>query len=69
MLITPGNLFLCSIFLIAAPVLSAGVASWGPSLDEDDLFVKAEPFLALIGLAGIGCMVWSGWLAIRPMLG
>ncbi len=65
---TPEKLFFGSLLALLIPMMLAALANLDPCPD-DELLEKTAPFFAVMGIAGILGMLWSGWLAIKPMFG
>ena len=68
MSVTSESLFSWSLLALFIPLIVAGIAYLDPCPD-DELLDKSRPYLTVIGVLGIIGMIWSGWLAIRPMFG
>lgn len=67
-MITAQGLFYISLLALFIPLIVSAIANLDPCPD-DELLDKTWPYLAFIGVVGIIGMIWSGWLAIRPMFG
>ena len=61
-------LFYGSLLAILIPMTLVSFANTDPCPD-DELLEDAAPFFAVMIIAGILGMLWSGWLAIKPMFG